>query len=158
MIHVTALESMAAQLNDLGVGITDHAVMTKILCSLPSRFDHLVSSWDSMGENDKRIEALRGRLVTEERKINLRAAQTAIPTEGYNQPSTSGGSGPNAAFFGQGNSSTNTNAPRHSGNFGRGRRGGGSHSHSRSREQIARDSAQCTYCGKRRHYAFECRI
>lgn len=44
MSHVTALESMAAQLNDLGVSVTEHDVMTKIVCSLPSRFNNLESS------------------------------------------------------------------------------------------------------------------
>lgn len=75
MNHVTALESMAAQLNDLGVGITEHDIMTKIVCSLPSRFDNLVSSWDGMPENDKTLSTLRARLVAEERKITLRLAQ-----------------------------------------------------------------------------------
>ncbi len=75
MNHVTALESMAAQLNDLGVGITENDIMTKIVCSLPSRFDNLVSSWDGMPENDKTLSTLRARLVAEERKITLRLAQ-----------------------------------------------------------------------------------
>lgn len=77
MNHVTALESMASQLNDLGVSVTDHDIMTKIVCSLPSRFDNLVSSWDSMNETDKTLEALRARLISEERKIALRAAQAS---------------------------------------------------------------------------------
>jgi hypothetical protein len=89
MIHVTALESMASQLNDLGVNVSEHDVMTKILCSLPSRFDHLVSSWDSMGDADKTLDALRARLVTEERKINQRIAQGQQPSAGTSQASTS---------------------------------------------------------------------
>ena len=52
MNHVTALESMAAQLNDLGVNVTDHDIMTKIVCSLPGRFDNLVSSWYARKRKD----------------------------------------------------------------------------------------------------------
>lgn len=36
MIHVTALESMAVELNDLGVNVTKHDLITKIICSLLS--------------------------------------------------------------------------------------------------------------------------
>jgi hypothetical protein len=54
-----------------------------------------------MGESDKTIEALRAQLVTEERKINLRAAQMLMPTGGSNQTSTSGGSILNVTFFGK---------------------------------------------------------
>lgn len=111
-----------------------------------------------MGESDKTIEALRARLETEDRKINLRAAQTLVPAGRSTQPSTSEGNGLNAAFFGQGNSSVNTNAPRHSGNIGRGRTGFGSQHHSRSKQQIARDIAHCKYSGKSRNHALECRI
>ncbi len=78
MNHVTALESMAAQLNDLGVNVTDHDIMTKIECSLPGRFDNLVSSWDGMPESEKTLLALRARLVSEERKITLRNAQAQV--------------------------------------------------------------------------------
>lgn len=119
MIHVTALESMASQLNDLGVNVSDQDVMTKILCSLPSRFDHLVSSWDSMGEADKTLDALRARLVTEERKISQRIAQGQTSNAGTSQASTSGG---NNALFGQAGQEPNLRAVRNSGVFGRGRR------------------------------------
>ena len=78
MNHVTALESMAAQLNDLGVNVTDHDIMTKIVCSLLGRFDNLVSSWDGMPERENTLLALRARLVSEERKITLRNAQAQV--------------------------------------------------------------------------------
>ncbi len=94
MNHVTALESIAALLNDLCVNVTEQDVMTKIVCSLPSRFDNLVSLWDGMPENDKTLSALRARLVSEERKINLRLtqAQTSIKSRGSQQS--------NSAFVG----------------------------------------------------------
>ena len=177
MIHVTALESMASQLNDLGVNVSEHDVMTKILCSLPSRFDHLVSSWDSMGDADKTLDALRARLVTEERKINQRIAQGQQPSAGTSQASTSN---ENNALYGEAGPGPSARTHRNGGGFGRGRRPNTYqttvsyiHQHKfnyvhhnilfvfqnqiRTKEQIARDSAYCTYCKKSRHYAFECR-
>ena len=41
MIYVTALESMAAELNDLGVNVTQHDLITKIIVNLPSDYDFL---------------------------------------------------------------------------------------------------------------------
>lgn len=98
MNHVTALESMAAQLNDLGVNVTDHDIMTKIVCSLPGRFDNLVSSWDGMPESEKTLLALRARLVSEERKITLRNAQAQVNNTGNDQTQNHA----NSAFIGNG--------------------------------------------------------
>ena len=98
MNHVTALESMAAQLNDLGVNVTDHDIMTKIVCSLPGRFDNLVSSWDGMPETEKTLLALRARLVSEERKITLRNAQAQVNKTGNDQTQNHA----NSAFIGNG--------------------------------------------------------
>ncbi len=52
MIHVTAIESMATELNDLGLNITEHDnFITTIMCSLPARFGFL-SSWDNVPNNE----------------------------------------------------------------------------------------------------------
>lgn len=154
MNHVTALESMAAQLNDLGVNVTDHDIITKIVCSLPTRFDNLVSSWDGMQDQEKTLDALRARLVSEERKFTLRKSQAG----GSNLEPTTASS--NAAFFGHGMNSHGSSRPDH--NYGRGGRSfrGSQHQPStqgRSKDQAARDNAFCSYCKKTRHYAFECR-
>lgn len=100
---------MAAQLNDLGVNVIDHDIITKIVCSLATCFDNLVSSWNGMQDQEKTLDALRARLVSEERKFTLRKSQAA----GSNlEPTTAS---LNAAFLGRGSS-----RPDH--NYGRGGR------------------------------------
>lgn len=127
MVHITALESMAAQLNDLGVSVTDHDIMTKITCSLPSRFDNLVSSWDGMAEVDKTLEALRARLVSEERKITLRNSQGQTNNGGSNDQTQGHGNG---AFYGNSSNEQNYSRPyRHRGRGGRGYRGNQQQNH-----------------------------
>lgn len=154
MNHVTALESMAAQLNDLGVSVTDHDIITKIVCSLPTRFDNLVSSWDGMQDQEKTLDALRARLVSEERKFTLRKAQAS------GSSIETATASPNAAFFGQGMSNHGRSRPdikygRGGGSFRGSQRQ--SSAQGRSKDQVARDNAFCSYCHKARHYAFECR-
>jgi hypothetical protein len=130
-----------------------------------------------MGDADKTLDALRARLVTEERKINQRIAQGQQPSAGTSQASTSN---ENNALYGEAGPGPSARTQRNGGGFGRGRRPNTYqttvsyiHQHKfnyvhhnvlfvfqnqiRTKEQIARDSAYCTYCKKSRHYAFECR-
>ncbi len=160
MIHITALESMATELNDLGVNVTEHDLITTIMCSLPTRFGYLSSSWDNLPDTERSMDALRARIVSEQRRIYFRK------TEELN---TQNGPRVHNGDDGQQHTSTNTTdgtalpafgsqrvQPRTSfrGN-NRGRRGapnGG------PRDAGNRDNAWCTYCGKPRHYEFECRL
>lgn len=67
MIHIFALESITAELNDLGVNITEHDLITTIICSLPARFGFLSSSCDNVPNNERTMDALRARIVSEQR-------------------------------------------------------------------------------------------
>jgi hypothetical protein len=64
MVHITALESMATELNDLGVNVTEHDLITTIMCSLPARFGFHASSWDNISDNERSMDALRARIVS----------------------------------------------------------------------------------------------
>ena len=49
MIHVTALEDMAAKLIDLGISITEHDLITTIICSIsPVRYESLLGAWENV--------------------------------------------------------------------------------------------------------------
>ena len=72
MVHITALESMATELNDLGVNITEHDLITTIMYSLPARFGFLASSWDNIPDKERSMDALRARIVCEQRRIDQR--------------------------------------------------------------------------------------
>ena len=140
MVHITALESMATELNDLGVNVTEHDLITTIMCSLPARFGFLASSWDNIPDNERSMDALRARIVSEQRRIELRRIEEAtLP------PTTTPDTGALQA----------TGVQRMP--FNRNTRGGRGRS-SGPREAINRDTAKCTYCGKSRHYEFECRL
>ena len=155
MVHVTALETLAAQLNDLGEPISDNTLMTTILCKLPPRFKWLTHAWQNLRDNERTLEAFRTRLMSEQRSLDLEnAAQrsnihdtTAVipPT-----PIASAINGDaNAALFGQyGNKGNNSRNGRHQ---------GGRNRSNADRESTNRSEAVCSYCGKSYHYRFECK-
>ena len=66
MMHVTEIETMAAQLNDVGASVTPIQVMTKIICTLPPSYRNFISAWDSVPAADRTIELLTARLLKEE--------------------------------------------------------------------------------------------
>ena len=158
MIHVTALESMAAELNDLGVNVTEHDLITKIICSLPVKFDFLSSSWDNVPDTEKTMDALRARLVTEQRRIasrltesNPQNASTSSMNNGASS-TTAHLEGDSKALFGFGDRGKQNRGRANFRGARRGRQqGNGQH------DQYDRNSAKCSYCGKFRHYEFECR-
>ena len=64
--HISKIESLARRLKDMGAEQSESAIMTKILCSLPSSFRGLVSAWDSVPENEQTLANLTSRLLKEE--------------------------------------------------------------------------------------------
>ncbi len=162
MIHVTALESMAAELNDLGVNVTEHDLITKVVCSLPVQFDFLPSSWDNIPDHEKTMDALRARLVTEQRRITARMTDTKptiAPSITLNNGSSNATQNPNNesnALYGFGNRGGQTASRSNYRGFG-GRRGR-QQQRKGQRDQTDKAGAKCTYCGKFGHYEFECRL
>lgn len=69
-VHIAKLEEIAQQLNDLGEGISDSMLMTKILMTLPNNYNHFHSAWESTAENERTAENLRTRLMIEESRIS----------------------------------------------------------------------------------------
>ncbi len=86
MIHVTALETLSAQLNDLGEPISDNTLMTTILCKLPPRFKWFTHAWQYLRDNERTLEAFRSRLISEQRSLDLEDA-TQRNTQGTTVPS-----------------------------------------------------------------------
>lgn len=66
MSHITAVETLATRLSDLGAPMDDHQVITKIICTLPPSFRHAISAWDNVPDADKTIALLTTRLLKEE--------------------------------------------------------------------------------------------
>jgi hypothetical protein len=49
--HITMIESMANQLNDMGVSVDEIDIVTKIIVTLPPSYKHIVSVWDNMDDS-----------------------------------------------------------------------------------------------------------
>ena len=85
MSHITAIETIANQLNDLGAPVSDLQIITKIICTLPPSVRHVVSAWENLDGSKKTVALLTARLLKDE---NLNKA--------YGNAETS-----DAAFFAQ---------------------------------------------------------
>ena len=64
--HITAVESLASQLADVGMQIPDAQVATKILMTLPPSYGPFISAWNNVKEEDKNVQTLTSRLQQEE--------------------------------------------------------------------------------------------
>lgn len=71
MQHVSKIENLARQLNDVGETLSDVAINTKILMTLPEKFNPLITTWDSVSvENQNRVNLIE-RLIKEEQRLTV---------------------------------------------------------------------------------------
>ena len=79
--HISKVQNMAAQLNDVGEAFSNVAIMAKILASLPSRFNALKTAWDSVEPQKQTLENLQESLLKEEtRSLADDGAMSAFTT------------------------------------------------------------------------------
>lgn len=64
--HVSKIEEMARQLEDLGEKQSEAAMVTKTLHSLPRSYIHVISAWDSLPDEKQTMENLLPRLLKAE--------------------------------------------------------------------------------------------
>jgi len=64
--HVAKIEEMAKQLSDLGQKQDETVVITKVLTSLPAKYRHVISAWDSLPKIEQTMINLLPRLLKEE--------------------------------------------------------------------------------------------
>ncbi|UYV65135.1 hypothetical protein LAZ67_3003247 [Cordylochernes scorpioides] len=64
--HISKVETLAQQMKDLGEPISDVALITKIICSLPDKYKNFITAWDSVSSEEKTLENLTARLLKEE--------------------------------------------------------------------------------------------
>lgn len=67
--HISKLEELVQQIKDLGEPISQTMIMTKILMTLPSSYDHFHSAWESTEKDKRTMENLRSRLMIEESRM-----------------------------------------------------------------------------------------
>ena len=69
MAHITAVETLAGQLIDVGVPVSDEDIISKIVCNLPLSYRTFQTTWPSTNPAEHTRALLTTRLVNEERAI-----------------------------------------------------------------------------------------
>lgn len=84
--HIAKIENMARQLKDLGEVVSDVTIMAKILGSLPSKYNALVTAWDSVDADKQTLENLAARLIKEENRMTAIEAANALTAASTSKP------------------------------------------------------------------------
>jgi hypothetical protein len=66
MRHISTIEALARQLNEIGSPISEGLIMTKIIMTLPSNYRSFLSAWNNCDEKNKTLKLLEVRLLAEE--------------------------------------------------------------------------------------------
>ena len=64
--HITTLETMATELSDVGMPLSEEQKVGRILMSLPKKFGHFHTSWQNVDSSKRTVQLLTTRLQTEE--------------------------------------------------------------------------------------------
>lgn len=68
--HISKLEDIAQQLHDQGENVSTTMLISKILMTLPPKFSHFHSAWESTSIENRTIENLTARLMVEENRLS----------------------------------------------------------------------------------------
>lgn len=63
---ISNVQNMAVKLKSLNQNIDDDMIMSKLLSSLPDKYKHFATAWDSTGKSDRTLPNLTSRLIAEE--------------------------------------------------------------------------------------------
>ena len=77
-VFISKVEELQCQLKQLGEEISDSQVISKILNSLPSKYSHFHSAWDSTYQKEQTLDNLTHRLLSEERRIKATNSEEEI--------------------------------------------------------------------------------
>lgn len=77
MSHITEIETLAYQLSDLGEPQTDLKIITKILFTLPPSFKTVISAWENVEDDKKKLPLLTTRLLKEESLSKMPGGESA---------------------------------------------------------------------------------
>ncbi|KAF2883240.1 hypothetical protein ILUMI_22933, partial [Ignelater luminosus] len=72
--HVSSLENIRNQLEQLDEDMSDRILITKMLMTLPNEFSHFASAWESVDKNKQTLNKLMLRLLIEEECIKSQGA------------------------------------------------------------------------------------
>ncbi|KAH9633341.1 hypothetical protein HF086_004055 [Spodoptera exigua] len=69
--HIAKVESLAKQLKESGETISETAIITKILSSLPSKYRSVRQAWMSLDPKNQKVINLTARLLDEEASLSI---------------------------------------------------------------------------------------
>lgn len=85
--HISKVENLAKQLKETGEEISNTAIMTKILSTLPSKYRSLRQAWLSLDPNSQTIQNLTARLLDEEASLtNEEESESALVAMKHSKP------------------------------------------------------------------------
>ncbi|KAF2887412.1 hypothetical protein ILUMI_18761, partial [Ignelater luminosus] len=67
--HISNLTTLVNKIKEAGECISEAMVMARIIISLPRRFQHFVSAWESVPSANQNLNNLTSRLMTEEKRM-----------------------------------------------------------------------------------------
>ncbi|UYV79065.1 hypothetical protein LAZ67_17000981, partial [Cordylochernes scorpioides] len=73
--HISKIEGLIKQLCELGEKLSEDAFMAKVLGSLPSKYAHFLTAWDSVTQTEQTKENLNARLLQEEIRLDQKDQQ-----------------------------------------------------------------------------------
>ncbi|XP_031333816.1 uncharacterized protein LOC116163825 [Photinus pyralis] len=68
-VHVAKLQEISNELKQLGQEVPEQMLMTKLLMSLPQEYKYFVSAWESVAEDNQKLDELIARLLMEEDRM-----------------------------------------------------------------------------------------
>lgn len=75
-VHISKLQKMAKQLEDLGDKISENMLITKILMTLPGEYNHFFASWEATAREERTLKNLTSRLSMEETRLGIRPSNS----------------------------------------------------------------------------------
>lgn len=127
--HISKVEDLSQQLKRLGEPISESMMMTKILMTLPSAYNHFHSAWESTQEDKRNLHNLTTRLLIEEARLS---------TQSENKQSSNIDSGSIEAL-----AAKKWNKPNNTKKMQKGKQ---------------KKPGKCFYCNKEGHWKNECRF
>ena len=139
--NIAKIESLVQRLKNMGETITESQVMTKIICSLPPSFRHIVAAWDNVPEDLQTLNNLTARLLKEETLNKSRGnPEEFLDQAFYSTSSKPFNKGPKVPFHPLGDSVSQTP----------------NRDHSQQQKSKFKDKKSCRYCHKVGHDIAHC--
>ena len=132
-VFISKVEELQCQIKQQGEEISDSLVISKILNSLPSKYSHFHSAWDSTYKKEQTLDNLTRRLLLEERRMKATNSEEESVALAVKRET------------------------KFSGNCFKCGKSGHSVKYCRSGENIM-DQPKCYYCNKTGHFRKYCRF